>query len=105
MGGGGVKGLQKIFPPFSRAKYAKKSSRRCATTFGSSVRIVPAAALRGFANFESCTFSRSAFIRANDASGIMISPRTSKSDGKPAFFSTLGAIDNGTDRTVRMFEV
>src|SRR5213082_948840 len=41
----------------------------------------------------------------NEAIGISISPRASKSAGMPAFFSFSLETESGTDRTVRTFEV
>ena len=60
-----------------------------AVIFGSSCRTVPAVALRGLANFASPFCSCSSFMRSKDVVGISSSPRTSKSSGRPAFFSVL----------------
>jgi len=94
-------------PLLSSRKYAKNSSRRCATIFGSSVRIVPAAAFLGFAARACPAASRSAFIASNAICGSTTSPRTSKLPpaGIPAAFSFAAETPSGTDRIVRTFVV
>ena len=72
---------------------------------GSSWRTVPAAALRGLANFDKPCRSRSSFIFWKPGIGMSISPRTSKSAGMPAFFSFSFEIESGIERTVRTFSV
>jgi len=70
------------------------------------------AALGGDTGFQlangSCDkpcFSRSSFIFLKAASGISISPRTSKEGGIPAFFNFSLLIESGMDRTVRTLPV
>ena len=56
-------------------------SGRSAASLGSSWRIVPAAALRGFMNVESPACARRSFSAAKSGSDMYTSPRTSMSGG------------------------
>ena len=79
--------------------YTYEPSPRFDTKAGSRLRIVPAAALRGFWNNVSPAVSRSRFIRANDARGRYTSPRTSIRPGGPRRSA------RGMARIVRTFAV
>ena len=79
--------------------YMKAESPRLATSAGSRLRIVPAAALRGLAKSGSSCSSRSRFIRAKDVRGRYTSPRTSTLPAGPA------RSVSGIARIVRTFAV
>ena len=69
--------------------------------FGSSVRIVPAAAFLGFTAGGSPCSSRSRFILKKASSGRITSPRTSKPCGSRARCNLSFETESGTDRMVR----